>query len=104
MSQINLILPQLKYATRDISEDHKINASYLFYYESNTIFTYTIQMYIMDMIFVRCNYVKKNLLAFIDIFTQENILYNKIMSFNIYIKRSKTRNETKISISESSVP
>ena len=34
MSQINLILPQLKYATRDISEDHKINASYLFYYES----------------------------------------------------------------------
>ena len=34
MSKINLILPQLKYATRDISEDHKINASYLFYYES----------------------------------------------------------------------
>ena len=35
MSQINLILPHLKYATRDISEDHKINDSYIvFHYES----------------------------------------------------------------------
>ena len=44
MGQINLILPQLKYATRDISEDHKINASYLFYYESidlpSTLYAY----------------------------------------------------------------
>ena len=65
MSQINLILPQLKYATRDISEDHKINASYLFYYESidlpSTLYPYANPyniLFYIENINQRCDFCK----------------------------------------------